>query len=153
MHQRYLFWSHMSWQLQSATNHHVRFAISRRKLGSCPTRPELQTLTYSSFTVFWSWFPIGGAGIRAVLLFVSSLAVFVLRVGQLHLGSRTTTSSIATFRHLFPLQVAQTFGWYLFSAWWFTEIYLWSSSAEAALEMVKRGKYVVRIQRDLRSKR
>ncbi|KAJ5149490.1 hypothetical protein N7448_001068 [Penicillium atrosanguineum] len=89
---------------------------------------------------FWSWFPIGGAGIRAVLLFVSSLAVFVLRVGQLHLGSRTTTSSITTFRYLFPLQVAQTFGWYLFSAWWFTEIYLWSSSAEAALEMVKRGK-------------
>ncbi|KAJ5665760.1 uncharacterized protein N7477_008208 [Penicillium maclennaniae] len=91
-------------------------------------------------SLFWSWFPIGGAGIRAVLLFVSSLAVFVLRVGQLHLGSRTTTSSIATFRYLFPLQVAQTFGWYLFSAWWFTEIYLWSSSAEAALEMVKRGK-------------
>lgn len=105
------------------------------------------------FTVFWSWFPIGGAGIRAVLLFVSSLAVFVLRVGQLHLGSRTTTSSIATFRYLFPLQVAQTFGWYLFSAWWFTEIYLWSSSAEAALEMVKRGKYVDRNHSDLPSKR
>lgn len=105
------------------------------------------------FTVFWSWFPIGACGIRAVLLFVTSLVVFVLRVGQLHLGSRTTTSSIATFRYLFPLQVAQTFGWYIFSAWWFTEIYLWSSSADAHLEMVKRGKYVVKYQDKLFRKR
>ncbi|KAJ5745392.1 hypothetical protein N7520_010574 [Penicillium odoratum] len=92
----------------------------------------------SSF--FWSWFPIGSCGVRAVLLFVSSLVVFVLRVGQMHLGSRTTTSSLGTLRSLFPLQVAQTFAWYLFSAWWFTEIYIWSSSTSAHLEMVIRGR-------------
>ncbi|KAJ5610373.1 hypothetical protein N7510_007092 [Penicillium lagena] len=92
----------------------------------------------SSF--LWSWFPIGACGIRTVLLFLSSLVVFVLRVGQLHIGSRTTTSSLTTFKYLFPLHLIQTFGWYLFSAWWFTEIYLWSSSATAHLEMVNRGR-------------
>lgn len=104
--------------------------------------PALAADIFALSTVFWSWFPIGVCGLRAILIFVSSLAVFVLRVGQMHLGSRTTKSSLATFRHLFPIHVAQTFGWYLFSAWWFTEIYLWSSSAGAHLEMVKRGRYV-----------
>ncbi|KAJ5907832.1 hypothetical protein N7495_000514 [Penicillium taxi] len=92
----------------------------------------------SSF--FWSWFPIGSCGIRATLLFVSALAVFVLRVGQLHLGSRTTKSSFHTLKYIFPLNIAQTFGWYYFSAWWFTEIYLWSSAKDAHLEFVKRGR-------------
>lgn len=99
-------------------------------------------LTLAIDTVFWSWFPIGSCGVRAVLLFISSFVIFVLRVGQMHLGSRTTTSSLATLKYLFPLQVAQTFAWYLFSAWWFTEIYIWSSSTGAHLQMVNRGRYV-----------
>jgi nucleoporin NDC1 len=74
------------------------------------------------------------------MLFISSLSIFVLRVGQLHIGSRTAKSSLGTFQYLFPLQIAQTFGWYIFSAWIFTEIYLWSSPASAELEMVKRGR-------------
>lgn len=36
--------------------------------------------------VLWSWFPLGPAGIRTLLLFISALSVFVLRVAQLHLG-------------------------------------------------------------------
>ncbi|KAL3485943.1 nucleoporin protein Ndc1-Nup [Aspergillus germanicus] len=91
----------------------------------------------SSF--FWAVFPIGACGIRTVLLFISSLSVFVLRVGQMHIGSRTTSSAIHTFKHLFPLHVLQTFAWYLFSAWWFSEIYKWSASTSAHLEWVKRG--------------
>ncbi|KAL2801480.1 nucleoporin protein Ndc1-Nup [Aspergillus keveii] len=91
----------------------------------------------SSF--FWAVFPIGACGIRTVLLFISSLSVFVLRVGQMHIGSRTTGSAIHTFKHLFPLHVLQTFAWYLFSAWWFSEIYKWSASTSAHLEWVKRG--------------
>lgn len=38
-------------------------------------------------TVLWFWFPIGPAGIRTLLLFISGLSVFVLRVAQLHLGN------------------------------------------------------------------
>ncbi|KAL2852830.1 nucleoporin protein Ndc1-Nup [Aspergillus pseudoustus] len=91
----------------------------------------------SSF--FWAIFPIGACGIRTVLLFISSLSIFVLRVGQMHIGSRTTGSAIHSFKHLFPLHVLQTLGWYLFSAWWFSEIYKWSASTSAHLEWVKRG--------------
>ncbi|KAJ5176289.1 uncharacterized protein N7482_002166 [Penicillium canariense] len=94
----------------------------------------------SKSSLLWAWFPIGACGLRAFLLFISPLIIFVLRVGQMHLGSRTTPSSLSTFRYLFPLQVAKTFCCYLFSAWLFTEVYLWSSSTDAHLEMVKRGR-------------
>lgn len=40
--------------------------------------------TNSLSIVIWSWFPLGPAGIRTLLLFISALAVFVLRVAQLH---------------------------------------------------------------------
>ncbi|KAL4785740.1 nucleoporin protein Ndc1-Nup [Aspergillus varians] len=90
-------------------------------------------------SLFWAFFPIGSCGIRAVLLFISPLAIFVLRVGQMHIGSRTTGSPLQTFKFLFPLQVLQTFGWYIFSAWWFSEVYKWSSPISAHLEWVKRG--------------
>ena len=40
----------------------------------------------NSMAVFWSWFPIGTAGIKTLLLFISALSIFVLRVAQLHLG-------------------------------------------------------------------
>ncbi|KAL3481615.1 nucleoporin protein Ndc1-Nup [Aspergillus californicus] len=91
----------------------------------------------SSF--FWALFPVGASGIRAVLLFISSLSIFVLRVGQMHIGSRMTGSAINTFRYLFPLDILQTFAWYLLSAWWFSEIYKWSSPISAHLEWVNRG--------------
>ncbi|KAF7713176.1 Uncharacterized protein PECH_001709 [Penicillium ucsense] len=91
-------------------------------------------------SLFWTWFPIGACGLRAVMIFLSVLMVFVLRVSQMHLGSRTTSSPLETAKHLLPFQVAYTFGCYLFSAWWFTELYLWSSSKEAQLDIVKRGR-------------
>ncbi|PYH47495.1 nucleoporin NDC1 [Aspergillus saccharolyticus JOP 1030-1] len=88
----------------------------------------------------WSWFPIGACGIRAVLLSLCSLVIFVLRVGQMHLGARTTVSSISTFKQLIPFEAFQTFGWYIFSAWWFNEIYRWSSPLSARLEWVNRAR-------------
>ncbi|OJJ44726.1 hypothetical protein ASPZODRAFT_144681 [Penicilliopsis zonata CBS 506.65] len=91
-------------------------------------------------SLFWSWFPIGICGFRTILLFVSSLVVFVLRVGQMHIGTRTTTSPITTFKHLFPLHIVQTFGWYMFSAWWFSEVYVWSAPTSANLGWVKPGR-------------
>ncbi|KAL4906468.1 hypothetical protein BDW74DRAFT_132919 [Aspergillus multicolor] len=90
-------------------------------------------------SLFWALFPFGSCGIRTVLLFISPLAIFVLRVGQMHIGSRTTSSSLGTFHYIFPLHVIQTFGWYIFSAWWFSELYKWSSPTSAHLEWVKRG--------------
>lgn len=92
-------------------------------------------------SIFWFWFPIGPAGIRTLLLFVSALSIFVLRVAQLHLGSRTTASPFETFtRYLFRLNTVQTLAWYLFSAWWFSEVYMWSVPESANLGWVAAGK-------------
>ncbi|KAK2743610.1 hypothetical protein FQN55_007208 [Onygenales sp. PD_40] len=90
---------------------------------------------------FWSWFPLGACGVRTLLLFISSLVVFVLRVGQMHVGAQTTSSSFNSFRQtIFSLPVLQTFAWYLFSAWWFSEVYMFSSSQNAELNWVKPGR-------------
>lgn len=35
-------------------------------------------------TVFWPWFPLGFAGIRTGLLCIASMAIYVLRVSQMH---------------------------------------------------------------------
>ncbi|EED23762.1 nuclear envelope protein, putative [Talaromyces stipitatus ATCC 10500] len=94
--------------------------------------------TKTSF--LWSWFPLGTCGLRALLLFISTLAVFFIRVTQMHVGPRTTASPLAALRAIFPLQIVQTLGWYLFSAWWFSEVYLWSAPEEADLGWVKIGR-------------
>lgn len=130
------FWSATWWHLQLGINH----LVSSSRTALFAWRLVINDL--SSPSVFWSWFPIGGCGIRTILLFVSYLVVFVLRVGQMHIGSRTTTSSFVTAKHLLPLHFIQTFGWYLFSAWWFSEIYKWSRPLAAGLEWVKLGRYV-----------
>ncbi|EKV19713.1 Nuclear envelope protein, putative [Penicillium digitatum PHI26] len=58
----------------------------------------------------------------------------------MHIGSRTASSSFGTLKSFTLLQIAQTFGWYIFSAWWFTVVYVWSSSNDSNLELVKRGR-------------
>ncbi|KAJ6063994.1 hypothetical protein N7499_012674 [Penicillium canescens] len=93
----------------------------------------------------WLWFPIGTCGIRTAMLFLSCLTVFVLRVSQMHIGSRTSASSFGIFKQFTFFQIAQTFGWYIFSAWWFTQIYIWSSSAGNDLQLVKRGRVPERV--------
>ena len=59
-------------------------------------------------------------------------------------GDRTTISPFNTFtKYLLRLNSAQTLGWYLFSAWWFSEVYMWSVPSSANLGWVAEGKYVV----------
>lgn len=92
---------------------------------------------------FWSWFPIGRAGIRAALLFIPAFMIFVLRVSQLHVGLRTSKSAWDTFRTFPKFQIAQTLVWYLVSALLFSEVYLWSiSNAELG-----RIKYMAKTER------
>ena len=87
--------------------------------------------------MLWSWFPFGRAGIRTGLLFICAFSIFVLRVGQLHVGLRTTTSGFQTFQqYAFRLQTIQTAGWYLFSAWLYSEIYIFSASADANIRWI-----------------
>lgn len=90
---------------------------------------------------FWSWFPLGTVSIKTLLLFLSALSIFVLRVAQLHLGARTTPSYFATLtQNLVSLKTPQTIAWYIFSAWWFSEVYVWSASTNADLGWITLGK-------------
>lgn len=150
MRLRFHSWCVTLSQLRSVRSHPVR--ISKEKpsyhvwrLGSLPP-PTLEepmrncNTNIDHLLVFWSWFPIGSCGVRTALIFISSLAIFVLRVGQMHIGQRTASSSFGIFKSFSIFQIAQTFGWYIFSAWWFTVVYVWSSSLDANLQLVKLGK-------------
>lgn len=109
---------------------------SRKKF---PERPH--TLWLIESTVFWSWFPLGRAGIRTGLLFICVLAICVLRVSQWHIGIRTTKSPFHTFvRHWFKIETVQTALHYLFSAWLFCEIYLFSAAKDANVYWLAQGK-------------
>lgn len=90
------------------------------------------------FTVLWSWFPLGRAGIRTGLLFIPAFMIFILRVAQLHVGLRTSHSAYQTFtRYAVRLETIQTAMWYLLSAYLFSEIYIWSASQDADLNRIK----------------
>jgi nucleoporin NDC1 len=82
----------------------------------------------SNRDLFWSWFPFGPAGIKALLFFLSSLLIFTLQIATLRIGKQTTTSPLATFRTSFlSAETPQTVILYLMSGWWFTEAYIWSA--------------------------
>ena len=89
----------------------------------------------------WFWFPIGPAGISALLLFLSALVIFVLRVANFHFGERNNSSPASTFLQCLASPVGlQTLGFYLASAWWFSEVYIWTAPASAKLNWVIEGR-------------
>lgn len=93
--------------------------------------------------VFWSWFPLGLTGIRTLLLFICCLAVFILRVAQLHIGARTAPSEFDAFwQCAWSRNVAQTLFWYLSSAFLFCEVYIFSTAQGANLAWVDPGRSV-----------
>lgn len=98
-------------------------------------------LIHSSPSYLWRWFPLGPAGLTTLLLFLSCLAVFIIRVQNLHIGVRTTTSAFETAVQLALSPRAWATGvWYLGSALWFGEVYLRGRSAEAGLGWVDVGR-------------
>ncbi|KAF2399133.1 hypothetical protein EJ06DRAFT_512207 [Trichodelitschia bisporula] len=89
----------------------------------------------------WLWFPIGPTGVRTAMLFIASMAVFILRVAQTHVGKRTSTSPFETFRtEALKFGTIQVFLWYCLSAWLFGEVYIWSSATGAKLGWVDQGR-------------
>ncbi|TQS37464.1 hypothetical protein Golomagni_02059 [Golovinomyces magnicellulatus] len=100
----------------------------------CPYKDYLTPALH----LFWVWFPLGKTGLRAGLLFIPALCIFLLRVAQLHVGYRTSVSGWDTFKsHAFRFQTIQTATWYCISAYLFSEIYIWSASADAGLSRIK----------------
>ncbi|KAI9680473.1 MAG: hypothetical protein M1817_003913 [Caeruleum heppii] len=92
-------------------------------------------------SLIWTWFPLGRAGVRTFLLLISVLAIFILRVAQSHVGVRTTSSPFHTsYQYLFRHDTYQTIFWHIFSAWWFSEVYVWSQPKSANLSWISEGK-------------
>jgi len=90
---------------------------------------------------FWSWFPFSTTGLRALLLFMPCLAVFIVRVGNMHAGHLNTTSGFETFvSHSTSLRTLATIVWYVYSAWFFGEAYIWAQGQERNLGWVDLGK-------------
>lgn len=112
--------------------------------------PSLYRFLASPLTcaaVFWSWFPLGIAGTRTLLLFISSLSVFILRVAQLHFGPRTATSAVDTlWQYALSRNTIQTVFWYLVSAFLFAEVYIFSTAQSANLAWIDPGRFVLRNQ-------
>lgn len=83
------------------------------------------------FVVFFTLFPIGPTGIRAFFIFLCGLAVIVLRIAQYHVGLRTTNSGFQTaLKHAATSQTLEAVVSYTLSSLLFSQIYLWSSTAE-----------------------
>jgi nucleoporin NDC1 len=89
----------------------------------------------TGIVVLWSWFPLGVAGFRTVLLFACGFAVIVLRVAQYHVGLRTSTSGFETFiQHALKMQTAEAIVTYTVSAVIFSQVYLACLPRQAGLD-------------------
>ena len=96
---------------------------------------------------FWSWAPFGRAGVRTLLLFISVMIVFILRVSHLKFGQRTAVSPLAQFTYQARSTILlRTLCFYLISGCWFIEVYIWSASASADLKWVKADEEIGRDQ-------
>jgi nucleoporin NDC1 len=101
---------------------------------------EVQThpLTH---VVIWLWFPLGLTGIRTLLIFLSALAIYVLRVAQWHVGRRQTQTRAETFtKYFFRPATLITLIAYTFSAVMFVETYIWSRGTKDRLNFIEAGR-------------
>jgi nucleoporin NDC1 len=80
-------------------------------------------------------------GIRTLLLFLSALTIYVLRVAQWHVGRRQTETKAHTFTtYFFRLSTVVTVVAYLFSAGMYVETYIWSRAAKDRLNFIEAGR-------------
>lgn len=101
-------------------------------------------LLSTSSHLFWSWFPFGPAGLRALLLFMPCLMVFIVRLANMHIGQRTSSSPAQVLygKLVGAKALASTLNtvfWYWGSAFLFGETYIWSRASTAELVMVDVG--------------
>lgn len=76
-------------------------------------------------------FPISPTGIRAFFIFLCGLAVIVLRIAQYHVGIRTSNSGLQTFlKYAVSSQLVEAVVSYSLSSLLFSQVYLWTSTAE-----------------------
>ncbi|KAF2471607.1 uncharacterized protein BDR25DRAFT_260073 [Lindgomyces ingoldianus] len=98
-------------------------------------------------SVLWSLIPFSSVGIRSLLLFIPALSIYVLRVSQWHVGRRNTARPVETFlTFAFRKNTLATLAIYSFSAWFYSEIYIWSQPRSARLDFTDHGKLYERIK-------
>lgn len=91
--------------------------------------------------VLWLWIPFGPTGIRTLLLFISALTIYLLRIAQWHVGSRQTLTRAETFQKYFLRKnTILTLAFYAFSAWLFNETYIWSRTVEDKFNFTELGR-------------
>lgn len=84
---------------------------------------------------FWSWFPIGPAGLRTLLIFSCGLSILILRIAHYHVGLKTTESGLqALSSSLLSLPTYETAFWYSLSSFLFCPIFLFSMTESANLQ-------------------
>ncbi|KAF1835081.1 hypothetical protein BDW02DRAFT_568368 [Decorospora gaudefroyi] len=91
--------------------------------------------------LLWLWFPLGLTGIRTLLIFLSALSIYVLRVARWHVGRRQTHTRCQTFTTYFfrPATLVTVIA-YIFSAMMFVETYIWSRGANDRLNFIEAGR-------------
>ncbi|KAH8899720.1 hypothetical protein GQ53DRAFT_741900 [Thozetella sp. PMI_491] len=111
---------------------HRRFSTTASILLAIAYLQALWLANWNSF--LWSWFPVGPAGIRTLFLAICGLSIIILRIAQYHVGIRTSTSAFQTFtKNALKLQTVEAVVTYVFSAYIFSQVYLWSLPTDAGL--------------------
>jgi len=100
-----------------------------------------EAVLMSDGNLFWRLFIFGRPGIRMMILFVSVLSVFIIRLANLHVGARNTASGFETiYQQLTAPRTYNTLLWYIVSAFIFGEVYIWSRGNDAHLGWVDQGR-------------
>ncbi|ERS96580.1 hypothetical protein HMPREF1624_06787 [Sporothrix schenckii ATCC 58251] len=94
-----------------------------------------QSLALSSWSAWlWAWFPLSGAGFRALVIFFCGLVIIILRIAQFHIGIRTSNSPFETFLYnaAKPKTVETVFS-YCLAGWLYGQVFRWSAPESATL--------------------
>jgi nucleoporin NDC1 len=95
----------------------------------------------TSIDRLWCWLPLGPAGVRAVLYLISIIFVFLLQVSTLTEGAPTLLAPIEKLkRALLSWSTFQIIFFYVCSASWFTEVYIWSGRNKNMTWVIKGDK-------------
>ncbi|RMZ76213.1 hypothetical protein DV738_g5036, partial [Chaetothyriales sp. CBS 135597] len=78
--------------------------------------------------LFWSWFPLGPAGFRALLFFITIIVITFLQISTLRIDTPTPSSPVAGFfSTALSFTTASTITLYALSGYWFSAVYTFYS--------------------------
>ncbi|OPB43578.1 hypothetical protein A0O28_0098660 [Trichoderma guizhouense] len=97
-----------------------------------------QSILLSSWdSYFWSWFPLGPAGFRTLLLFACGLTILVLRIAFYHVGIKTTSSGLHSLASaLLSPRTYETAFWYGTSSLLYCAIFLGTTDEDSNLRWI-----------------